>query len=237
MNSPLKSIRWITKFGPARGFLYNFALFDNASPSQDFPMSDQSKVNGRRRTLVIASACAGGVSAVATAVPFAASMLPSERAEALGAPVEADIGQLNPGEKMTVEWRGQPVWILHRTQEMLEEIKRTDGKVADTKSERKKGELTPEYARNEYRSIKPDYLVVVGICSHLGCSPQDKFKPGPEAFESQWTGGFYCPCHGSLFDLAGRVYKNKPAPDNLKVPPYTYLSDTRILIGEDKKRA
>ncbi len=176
-------------------------------------MSDQPKVNSRRRSLVIASACAGGASAVATAVPFAASMLPSERAVALGAPVEADISQLNPGEKMTVEWRGQPVWILYRTKEMLEEIKRTDGKVADPKSERKKGELTPEYARNEYRSIKQEYLVVVGICSHLGCSPQDRFKAGPEAFESQWTGGFYCPCHGSLFDLAGRVYKNKPAPD------------------------
>src|SRR2546430_12983670 len=190
---------WDQKFGLARCFLYNFALSDNASPSQDFPMSDQSKVNSRRRGLVIVVVWAGGGSAVARAVPFAASMLPSERAEALGAPVEADIGQLNPGEKMTVEWRGQPVWILHRTQEMLEEIKRTDGKVADPKSERKKGELTPEYARNEYRSIKPDYLVVVGICSHLGCSPQDKFKPGPEAFESEWTGGVYCPCHGSLF--------------------------------------
>jgi ubiquinol-cytochrome c reductase iron-sulfur subunit len=120
---------------------------------------------------------------------------------------------------------------------MLEEIKQTDSKVADPNSERKKGELTPEYARNEYRSIKPEYLVVVGICTHLGCSPQDRFKPGAEAFEHDWTGGFYCPCHGSLFDLAGRVYKNKPAPDNLRVPPYTYLSDTRILIGEDKKGA
>src|ERR1043166_4642639 len=186
-------MRWDTKFGLARCFLYNFALSDNASPSQDFPMSDQSEVNGRRRSLVIASACAGGVSAVATAVPFAASMLPSERAEALGAPVEADIGQLNPGEKMTVEWRGQPVWILYRTKEMLQEIERTAGKGADPKSERKKGELTPEYARNEYRSIKPECLVVVGICSHLGCSPQDKFEAGPQPFEANWLGGFYCP--------------------------------------------
>jgi len=209
----------------------------NVFLNQGFSMSDQSEVNRRRRSLVIASACAGGASAVATAVPFAASMLPSERAEALGAPVEADIGQLNPGEKMTVEWRGQPVWILHRSKEMLEDVKLADGKVADPKSERKKGELTPEYARNEYRSIKPEYLVVVGICTHLGCSPQDRLKAGPEAFESQWTGGFYCPCHGSLFDLAGRVYKNKPAPDNLRVPPYMYLSDNRILIGEDKKGA
>jgi len=200
-------------------------------------MSDPSKPNRARRNLLIASACAGGATAVGTAVPFAASMLPSERAEALGAPVEADVSPLAPGEKMTVEWRGQPVWILRRTKEMLEGIKKADGKVADPRSERKKGELTPEYARNEFRSIKPEYLVVVGICTHLGCSPQDRLKAGPEAFESDWTGGFYCPCHGSLFDLAGRVYRNKPAPDNLRVPPYTYLSDTRILIGEDKKGA
>ena len=200
-------------------------------------MNDKPAVNRGRRNIVIASVCAGGAAAVAIAVPFAESMLPSERAKALGAPVEADIGELAPGEKMIVEWRGQPVWIVHRTKEMLEEIKQTDSKVADPNSERKKGELTPEYARNEYRSIKPEYLVVVGICTHLGCSPQDRFKPGAEAFEHDWTGGFYCPCHGSLFDLAGRVYKNKPAPDNLRVPPYTYLSDTRILIGEDKKGA
>ncbi len=200
-------------------------------------MSDPSKPNRARRKLIIASACAGSAAAVGTAVPFAASMLPSERAEALGAPVEADVSLLTPGEKMTVEWRGQPVWILRRTKEMLEGIKKADGRVADPRSERKKGELTPEYARNEFRSIKPEYLVVVGICTHLGCSPQDRLKAGPEAFESDWTGGFYCPCHGSLFDLAGRVYRNKPAPDNLRVPPYTYLSDTRILIGEDKKGA
>jgi ubiquinol-cytochrome c reductase iron-sulfur subunit len=201
-------------------------------------MSDQSKVNRSRRNLVIASAGVGGAAAIGTALPFAASMLPSERARALGAPVEADISQLAPGEKLTVEWRGQPVWIVRRTQEMLEGIKKADGKVADPESKRK-SELTPVYARNEYRSRKekPELLVVVGICSHLGCSPQDRFKAGVESFEPDWTGGFYCSCHGSLFDLAGRVYKNKPAPDNLKVPPYTYLSDTRILIGEDKKGA
>jgi ubiquinol-cytochrome c reductase iron-sulfur subunit len=199
-------------------------------------MSDQSKVNRSRRNLVIASAGVGGAAAIGTALPFAASMLPSERARALGAPVEADVSQLAPGEKLTVEWRGQPVWIVRRTKEMLEGVKKADSKVADPESKRK-SELTPVYARNEYRSIKPEYLVVVGICSHLGCSPQDRFKAGAEAFEQDWSGGFYCSCHGSLFDLAGRVYKNKPAPDNLKVPPYTYLSDTRILIGEDKKGA
>jgi ubiquinol-cytochrome c reductase iron-sulfur subunit len=164
-------------------------------------------------------------------------MLPSERAKAAGAPVEADIGNLAPGEMTRVEWRGKPVWIVRRTPEMLESVKQDDGKVADPKSERKPDELTPRYARNEFRSIKPEYLVVVGICTHLGCSPVDKFKAQPEPFDSGWNGGFYCPCHGSLFDLAGRVYKNKPAPDNLAVPPHSYLSDSRILIGVDQKGA
>ena len=197
-------------------------------------MADKELDQSKRRFLVVATGAAGGVATVAAAVPFVASMLPSERAKAAGAPVEADIGNLAPGEKVTVEWRGQPVWIVRRTPEMLDTIKKSDDKVADPKSERKKGELTPEYAQNEFRSRKPELLVVVGICSHLGCSPQDKFKAGAEAFESDWKGGFYCPCHGSLFDLAGRVYKNKPAPDNLKVPPYKYLSETKILIGDDK---
>ena len=199
-------------------------------------MADKELDQGKRRFLVAATGIAGGIASVATAVPFVASMLPSERAKAAGAPVEADIGNLAPGEMTRVEWRGKPVWIVRRTKEMLETIKHNEGKVADPKSERKK-ELTPEYARNEFRSIKPEYLVVVGICTHLGCSPVDKFKAQAEAFEADWKGGFYCPCHGSLFDLAGRVYKNRPAPDNLEVPPHTYLSDTKILIGEDKKGA
>jgi ubiquinol-cytochrome c reductase iron-sulfur subunit len=198
-------------------------------------MNDDAGINRGRRALVIAGACAGGTAAVATAVPFAASMLPSDRAKAQGAPVEADISQLAPGEMTTVEWRGQPVWILYRTPEMLEGIKKDDGKVADPDSKRKMDELTPKYARNEFRSIKPEYLVVVGICTHLGCSPQDRLKAGPEPFDSEWAGGFYCPCHGSLFDLAGRVYKNKPAPDNLRVPPYDFVSDGKIIIGVDKK--
>jgi len=200
-------------------------------------MGDNELDHGKRRFLLTATGVAGGVATVAAAVPFVVSMLPSERARAAGAPVEADIGMLAPGEKITVEWRGQPVWIVRRTPEMLESIKGSADKVADPRSERKPGELTPAYARNEYRSIKPEVFVAVGICSHLGCSPQDKFKAGAEAFEGNWKGGFYCPCHGSLFDLAGRVYKNKPAPDNLKVPPYKFLSDTRILIGEDSKGA
>lgn len=199
-------------------------------------MADKELDQGKRRFLVVATGVAGGIASVAAAVPFVASMLPSERAKAAGAPVEADIGNLAPGEMTRVEWRGKPVWIVRRTSEMLDSIKQNDVKVADPKSERKK-ELTPEYARNEFRSIKPEYLVVVGICTHLGCSPVDKFKAQPEAFESDWKGGFYCPCHGSLFDLAGRVYKNKPAPDNLEVPPHRYLSDTKLVIGEDTRGA
>jgi ubiquinol-cytochrome c reductase iron-sulfur subunit len=199
-------------------------------------MADKELDQKKRRFLLAATGAVGGVAGAAAAVPFVASMLPSERAKAAGAPVEADIGNLAPGEMTRVEWRGQPVWIVRRTKEMLETVKQSESKVADPDSERNK-DLTPEYARNEFRSIKPEYLVVVGICSHLGCSPVDKFKAQPEPFEGDWKGGFYCPCHGSLFDLAGRVYKNKPAPDNLKVPPHKYLSDTKLLIGEDTKGA
>ena len=200
-------------------------------------MADKELDQGKRRFLLTATGVVGGIATAATAVPFVASMLPSERAKAAGAPVEADISNLAPGEKITVEWRGQPVWIVRRTPEMLDSIKGSADKVADPRSERKASELTPAYARNEFRSIRPEVFVAVGICSHLSCSPQDKFKSGVEAFDGNWKGGFYCPCHGSLFDLAGRVYKNKPAPDNLKVPPYKFLSDTRILIGEDSKEA
>jgi len=200
-------------------------------------MADKELDQGKRRFLVAATSVAGGIAGAAAAVPFVASMLPSERAKAAGAPVEADIGNLAPGEMTRFEWRGKPVWIVRRTPEMLETVKQNDGRVADPKSERKPDELTPRYARNEFRSIKPEYLVVVGICTHLGCSPVDKFKAQPEPFDSGWNGGFYCPCHGSLFDLAGRVYKNKPAPDNLEVPPHSYLSDSRILIGVDQKGA
>jgi ubiquinol-cytochrome c reductase iron-sulfur subunit len=197
-------------------------------------MADKELDQGKRRFLVAATGVTGGIAAgVAGVYPFATSMWPSERAKAAGAPVEADIGGLAPGELMRVEWRGKPVWIVRRTKEMLDTIKQSDDKVADPKSERKPSELTPQYARNEFRSIKPEYLVVVGICSHLGCSPVDKFKPQPEPFAGDWKGGFYCPCHGSLFDLAGRVYKNRPAPDNLTVPQHKYLTDTKLLIGDD----
>ncbi|MBI5259021.1 MAG: ubiquinol-cytochrome c reductase iron-sulfur subunit [Burkholderiales bacterium] len=198
-------------------------------------MSD-SPVDQSRRTWVAITAGAGAVGGIAAAVPFVSSFAPSERAKAAGAPVEADISGLKPGEKMTVEWRGKPVWIVRRTKEQLESLKKTDPQVADPQSKRNPGELTPEYARNEHRSIKPEFLVAVGICSHLGCSPTDKFQPGAQpSLPDDWQGGFICPCHGSTFDLAGRVFKNKPAPDNLEVPPHKYLSDTVLLIGEDNK--
>ena len=199
-------------------------------------MSDQPKVDSGKRTWLIASSCAGVVGGVAAAVPFVASFAPSERARAAGAPVEVDVSALKPGEMMTVEWRGKPVWIVRRTPQQLASLPKLDPQLADPKSERKPDELTPEYARNEHRSIKPEYLVAVGICSHLGCSPTEKFQPGAQpSLPDDWAGGFLCPCHGSTFDMAGRVFRNKPAPDNLEVPPHTYLADGRLLIGEDKK--
>ncbi len=198
-------------------------------------MSD-TPIDSSKRTWIITSACAGAVGGVATAVPFVSTFQPSERAKAAGAAVEVDISALKPEEKVTVEWRGKPVWIIKRTPEQLAELPKLDSQLADPKSERKPSELTPEYARNEWRSIKPEILVAVGICTHLGCSPTDKFTPGPQpSLPDDWKGGFLCPCHGSTFDMAGRVFKNKPAPDNLEVPPHMYLSDTRLLIGEDKK--
>jgi ubiquinol-cytochrome c reductase iron-sulfur subunit len=198
-------------------------------------MSDQ-KIDGGKRTWIIASGCAGAVGAGFLAVPFVSSFEPSERARAAGAPVEADIGALKPGEKMTVGWRGKPVWIVRRTPEQLAELPKLDKELADPKSDRTNFSATPTYAQNDWRSIKPEYLVVVGICTHLGCSPGDKFTPGPQpSLPDDWEGGFLCPCHGSTFDMSGRVFKDKPAPDNLEVPPHMYLSDTRLLIGEDKK--
>jgi ubiquinol-cytochrome c reductase iron-sulfur subunit len=194
------------------------------------------RIDKSKRTWLIASSCAGAVGGVATAIPFVSTFQPSERAKAAGAAVEVDIGAMQPGEKITVEWRGKPVWILKRTPQQIAELPKLDSQLADPKSQRNPSEFTPEYARNEGRSIKPEVLVVVGICTHLGCSPIDRLQAGPQpSLPDNWEGGFLCPCHGSTFDLAGRVFKNKPAPDNLPVPPHMYLSDTRLLIGEDKK--
>ena len=196
-------------------------------------MSVDGKMDDSRRRLLVATSAAGGAVAVAAAVPFVASLTPSERAKAAGAPVEADISKLGPGEMMTVEWRGKPVWILRRTPEQLGSLKKTDDLVSDPNSDKP---MQPEYAKNEYRSIKPEYWVAVGICTHLGCSPSSKFAVGADSgLGADWPGGFLCPCHGSTFDLAGRVYKSKPAPDNLEVPPHKYVSDAKILIGEDGK--
>ncbi|ARV20361.1 Ubiquinol-cytochrome c reductase iron-sulfur subunit [Curvibacter sp. AEP1-3] len=197
---------------------------------------DSKKIDSSKRTWLIASGCAGAVGGVATAIPFVSTFQPSERAKAAGAAVEVDIAGLKPGEKITVEWRGKPVWIVRRTPEQVAALPGNDALLADPKSERKPSELTPEYARNEGRSIKPEFFVAVGICSHLGCSPSDKFQTGAQpSLPDNWAGGFLCPCHGSTFDMAGRVFKNKPAPDNLEVPPHMFLSDSKLLIGEDKK--
>jgi ubiquinol-cytochrome c reductase iron-sulfur subunit len=196
-------------------------------------MSVDQKLDAGRRQLLLVTSAAGGVAAAAAAVPFVASLTPSERAKAAGAPVEVDISKLEPGQMMTVEWRGKPVWIINRTKDMLDAVKKVDGEVSDPNSDRPQ---QPEYAKNEYRSIKPEIMVAVGICTHLGCYPSSKFKAGAESgVSADWPGGFLCPCHGSTFDLAGRVYKSKPAPDNLEVPPHKYLGDTKILIGEDGK--
>jgi ubiquinol-cytochrome c reductase iron-sulfur subunit len=195
----------------------------------------ESVADPARRNWVMITCGVGAVGGVATAVPFVASFTPSERAKAAGAPVEADISGLKPGEKMVVEWRGKPVWILRRTPEQLESLKKDEPLLADPNSDRTQYP-TPAYAKNQWRSIKPEFFVAVGICSHLGCSPSDKFTPGAQpSLPDDWTGGFLCPCHGSTFDLAGRVFKNKPAPDNLEVPPYMYLTDSKLLIGDDKK--
>jgi len=194
----------------------------------------EKKIDHTRRNLIVAAAGASAAAGVGVAVPFAWSWAPSERAKAAGAPVEADLSGLAPGELQVVEWRGKPVWIMRRTKEMLEGVKKADDKVTDPKSEVDK---QPDYAKNEYRSIKPEYLVLVGICSHLGCSPQPKGMEAKGEMGADWSGGFLCPCHGSKFDLAGRVYKGAPAPVNLDVPPHMYLSDTKIVIGEDKKGA
>ncbi len=197
-------------------------------------MSQQDKVDKTRRNLVVATGVAGGLASVGVAVPFAASWMPSERAKAAGAPVEADISKLEPGQMMVVEWRSKPVWIVKRTKEQLDGLKKIAAQTADPASEVPQ---QPDYAKNETRSIKPELLVVVGICTHLGCSPTSKGGDAKADMGADWEGGFYCPCHGSKFDLAGRVYKGVPAPTNLEVPPHTYVSDTTLVIGEDKKGA
>jgi len=195
------------------------------------PLVEAAGVDTQRRTWLIATGTAGGAAAIATAVPFVASFAPSERAKALGAAVEVDISDLAPGAMKTVEWRGKPVWVVRRTAEMLAALQGQEARLADPQSAK---DQQPEYARNAARSTRPGLFIAVGICTHLGCSPSS--VPAGTANPSvgaDWQGGFFCPCHGSTFDGAGRVFKNKPAPTNLEVPPHRYLSDTRIVIGED----
>ncbi len=192
-------------------------------------------VDPTRRTWIAITCGAGAIGGAAVAVPFVSTFSPSERARAAGAAVQVDISALQPGEKMTVEWRGKPVWIVRRTPAQLEELKKLDTLLADPQSDRT-AVPNPAYAKNPHRSIKPEYFVGIGICPHLGCSPSDKFQAGPQpSLPDDWTGGFFCPCHGSTFDMAGRVFKNKPSPDNLQVPPHMYLADNLLLVGEDKQ--
>ena len=192
---------------------------------------DNKKINqGRRRFLTLATAGAGAVATAGVAVPFLASFSPSEKAKAAGAPVELDISKVEAGQMMTAEWQGKPIWVLNRTEAQQKEVPALNGEMADPTSE---VEHQPEYCKNELRSIKPNIFVAIGICTHLGCSPTYRPDLAPADLGASWKGGFFCPCHGSKFDLAGRVYKGVPAPTNLVIQPYKYLTDATILVGED----
>ncbi len=197
-------------------------------------MSTDGVDTSRRRFLTAATSVVGAVGVVGVAVPFISSMWPSARAQAAGAPVEADISKLEPGAMLTVEWRGKPVWIVYRTKQNLEDLPKLDPLLRDPKSE---VEQQPSYCKNEFRSRKPEYGIMVGICTHLGCSPTYRPEIAPADLGEAWRGGYFCPCHGSRFDLAGRVFQGVPAPINLLVPPHMYLSDTRVLIGQDEGAA
>src|SRR5687768_11005467 len=196
-------------------------------------MNEEIKVDKTRRNLVVAGSVAGGIAGVGAAVPFVASMWPSERARAAGAPVETDISRLAPGELAVIEWRGKPVWVIRRTKEMIDSLKAVAPRLTDPAS---KSSEQPDYAKNEYRSQKPEIMVMEGVCTHLGCSPQLKPADAKAEMGADWAGGFYCPCHGSKFDLAGRVFRGAPAPTNLKVPPYEFMSDATLVIGAEKDK-
>jgi len=201
-------------------------------------MSNEKQVDSGRRGLLVATCAAGGVVGISTAGALVSTFQPSERAKAAGAPVEVDIGDVKPGEMKVVEWRGKPVWILRRTPEMMDNLSKNNELVADPNSDKVFQLPMPDYCKNEHRSRKEhkELLVTVGICSHLGCSPSSRFTEGPQPnLPDNWHGGFLCPCHGSTFDLAARVFKNKPAPANMDIPPYMFLSDTKIVIGKDEK--
>ena len=190
------------------------------------------KVNSARRNLVVATSAVGAAAGLGAAVPFVVSMWPSERARAAGAPVQVDLSRVAPGELAVIEWRGKPVWVLRRTPEMLASLKAAEPRLSDPAS---KASEQPKYAQNEYRSAKPDIMVMEGVCTHLGCSPQLKSMEAKAEMGADWPGGFYCPCHGSKFDYAGRVFRGAPAPTNLRVPPYTFTTETAMVIGEDEQ--
>lgn len=194
-------------------------------------MSTDGVDTSKRRFLTAATSVVGGAGVVAALVPFVNSMSPSARAEAAGAPVEVDLSKMKPGQQQTVEWRGKPVWIIRRSEQNLADLPTIDSKLSDPASEMAQ---QPVYAQNANRSIKPEYVVLVGICTHLGCSPTYRPEVAPADLGAEWKGGFFCPCHGSKFDLAGRVFAGVPAPTNLVVPPYKYLSESQILVGVDQ---
>lgn len=197
--------------------------------SQALSFSAPTQVDLEKRNfLIAATACTGAIGAASVAIPFIGSMLPSERAKAAGAPVEVDISKIKPGEMLVAEWRGQPVWVMNRTDEMTANLVNLKAELADPESEVPN---QPENCKNENRAIKANMAVIVGICTHLGCSPSAKLEAKGDMGEN-WTGGFFCPCHGSKFDLAGRVFKGSPAPTNLVIPPHQYLTETTLLIGE-----
>jgi len=185
---------------------------------------------GRRHFLTVATVATGAVGAAFVAVPFLASWKPSARAKAMGAPVEVDVAKLDPGAMLKVEWRGKAIYVVNRTPKMLTEIEGHDDRLRDPDS---KESEQPAFAKNPARALKPEYLVLVGVCTHLGCAPLDKFTPGDVTVSADWPGGFFCPCHGSKFDISGRVFKDVPAPTNLTVPPYRFVTDARILIGAE----
>ena len=198
-------------------------------------MSSDEIDHGRRRLLLAATTIVGGVGAVYVATPFILSMDPSAKAKAAGAPVDVDVSKLRPGQMMTVEWRGKPVWVLRRTRSMLDTMKDRESELRDPGSE----ELSqqPQYAKNSHRSINPEYMVMVGICTHLGCAPTYRPEMAPADLGQDWKGGFFCPCHGSIYDLAGRVFAGVPAPSNLVVPPYHFVTGTHLLVGVDPETA
>lgn len=199
-------------------------------------MSNEGVDKSRRRFLTGATTVVGAVGVGFAAVPFVASWQPSAKAQAIGAPVEADISKLEPGQMMTIKWRGQPVWVVRRTKAALEALPTLDDQLRDPDSQVQ--DQQPPYAVNEYRSIKPEYAVLIGQCTHLGCAPTYRPDVAPADLGPEWKGGFFCPCHGSRFDLAGRVFQGVPAPTNLKVPPHSYSADgTRLIIGIDQEKA